>query len=265
LRVKDFLRKTFGSGAREPGHRFEGKVAVVTGASGGIGLATAVAFAREGAKVALIARREVEGGKALERVQEAGAEGIFIRADIKHASEMHDAFARIASQFGRLDAAVNNAGVQHDPTPIADLEEAEFDRVMEINTKGTWLCMREEIPLMQNRGGAIVNVSSIWGFRPGANFGAYATSKHAVIGMTRTASLDYVEKGIRINAVCPGFVRTDMTKGVDEVWLKRRIPMQRWIEPEEIAETILFLCSDAAASIIGQSIVVDGGVTLRSW
>lgn len=264
--MKDFLKKTFGSGGGPaPGRRFEGKVAVVTGASAGIGLATAVAFAREGANVALIARREAEGGQALKLVQEAGVEGLFIRADIKHAKEMHEAFGRIASKFGRLDAAVNNAGVQHDPTPMADLEEAEFDRVMEINAKGTWLCMREEIPLMEKRGGAIVNVSSIWGFRPGANFGAYATSKHAVIGMTRTASLDYVEKNIRINAICPGFVRTEMSKGVDEVWLKRRIPMQRWIEPDEIAETILFLCSDAAASIIGQAIVVDGGVTLRSW
>lgn len=261
--MKDFLKKAFGG---EPaGRRFEGKAAVVTGASSGIGLATAVAFAREGARVALIARRETEGARALERVEETGAHGIFIRADIGQGSEVREAFARIAAQFGRVDAAVNNAGVQHDPTPLASIEEAEFDRVMDVNARGTWLCLREEIALMQNRGGAIVNVSSISGFQPGANFGAYAASKHAIIGMTRTASLDYVEKNIRINAVCPGFVRTDMTKGMDETWLKRRIPMQRWIEPEEIAETILFLCSDAAASIIGQSIVVDGGVTLRSW
>jgi len=263
--VKDFLKKAFGGGGQAAGRRFEGRVAVVTGASAGIGLATAVAFGREGAKVALIARREAEGGQALGQVQAAGAEGLFIKADVADRQQMHDAFQQIRERFGRLDAAVNNAGVQQDPTPMASMEEHVFDRVMEINAKGTWLCMREEIPLMLNQGGAIVNVSSIWGFQPGANFGAYATSKHAVIGMTRTASLDYAEKGIRINAVCPGFVRTDMTKGVDETWLKRRIPMQRWIEPDEIAETILFLCSDAAASIIGQAIVVDGGVTLRSW
>lgn len=263
--MKDFLKKAFGGGETNPARRFEGKVVVVTGASSGIGLATAVAFAREGAKVALIARREAEGGKALESVKETGADGIFIRADIGHGNEMRDAFAKIRDKFGRLDAAVNNAGVQQEPKPLANTDEAEYDRVMDINAKGTWLCMREEIPMMENRGGAIVNVSSIWGFRPGANFSAYAATKHAIIGMTRSSSLDYAEKNIRINAVCPGFVRTDMTKGVDETWLKKRIPMQRWIEPEEIAETILFLCSDAAASIIGQSIVVDGGVTLRSW
>lgn len=262
--MKDFLKKAFGGG-ETPGRRFEGKVAVVTGANAGIGFATAVAFAREGAKVALIARRENEGNKALEKVQSAGVDAIFIKGDVSDAGQMHDAFARIHDKWGRLDAAVNNAGIQQDPTPMGQLEESVFDQVMDVNAKGTWLCMREELQMMQKNGGAIVNVSSIWGFQPGANFGAYATSKHAVIGMTRSASLDYVEKNIRINAVCPGFVRTDMTKGVDETWLKRRIPMQRWIEPEEVAETILFLCSDAAASIIGQSIVIDGGVTLRSW
>ena len=263
--MKDLLKKAFGGGGSAPGRRFEGKVAVVTGANAGIGLATAIAFANEGAKVALIARRENEGAKALERVQSAGTEGIFIGADVSDAQQVQNAFGRVREQFGRLDAAVNNAGVQQDPTPMGMLEESVFDEVMGINAKGTWLCMREELAMMQKNGGAIVNVSSIWGFQPGANFGAYATSKHAVIGMTRTASLDYADKNIRINAVCPGFVRTDMTKGVDETWLKRRIPMQRWIEPEEVAETILFLCSDAAASIIGQSIVIDGGVTLRSW
>ena len=262
--MKDFLKKTFGGGGT-PDRRFEGKVVVVTGASAGIGLATAVAFANEGAKVALISRRDIEGNKALEKVQSAGGEAMFIKADVSDPQQVQNAFANIRGRFGRLDAAVNNAGVQQEPIPMGQLEESVFDQVMGINAKGTWLCMREELAMMLKNGGAIVNVSSIWGFQPGANFGAYATSKHAVIGMTRTASLDYVEKNIRINAVCPGFVRTDMTKGVDETWLKRRIPMQRWIEPEEVAETIMFLCSDAAASIIGQAIVIDGGVTLRSW
>jgi len=187
------------------------------------------------------------------------------QCDVSRPEECRRLITELIAEFPAFNMLVNNAGVQQEPIPMGQLEESVFDQVMGVNAKGTWLCMREELAMMLKNGGAIVNVSSIWGFQPGANFGAYATSKHAVIGMTRTASLDYVEKNIRINAVCPGFVRTDMTKGVDETWLKRRIPMQRWIEPEEVAETILFLCSDAAASIIGQAIVIDGGVTLRSW
>ncbi len=262
--MKDFLKKALGGGPAV-GRRFEGKVAVVTGGNSGIGLATALAFAREGARVAIIARREAEGEKALERVKATGAEGLFVKADVADGVQVREAFAAIAKQFGRVDAAVNNAGVHQDSSPIADLEEAEFDRVMQINAKGVWLCMREEITLMQSRGGAIVNMSSISGFRPSVNFASYVTSKHAVTGLTRAAALECADQGIRINVVCPGFVRTDMTRGVDEAFIKKRIPLRRWIEPEEVAETVLFLCSDVAEAIIGQEIVVDGGVTLRSW
>jgi len=262
--VKDFLRKTFGNGGGTPGRRFEGKTAVVTGASSGIGLATAVAFASEGANVALIARREAEGKKALEKVQAKSPGSIYIVTDVRDGAQVSQAFAKVREAFGTIDAAVNNAGTMHALADVGAVPEKDFDHVLDTNLKGTWFCIREEAPLMERRGGAIVNMASMSGLMATKGLGAYVVSKHAIVGMTRVAALDYVEKNIRINAVCPGFVRTDMTSRVDEQWLKRRVPLQRWIEADEIAETVLFLCSDAAASIIGQAIVIDGGATLRS-
>lgn len=263
-RVKDFLKKTFGNGEKESGRRFEGKVAVVTGASAGIGLATAMAFASEGATVVMLSRREVEGNRALEKVKKESPGSVFMTTDVTDGPQVQSAFARIKDQFGEIDAAVNNAGTFHGGTHLTGMEEADFDRVLATNIKGTWFCIREEVPLMEKRGGAIVNMSSMSGLVATPNLGAYVASKHAIIGMTRVAALDYVEKHIRVNAVCPGFVRTEMTAEVGESWLRRRVPIQRWIEAEEIAETVLFLCSGAAHSIIGQAIVVDGGATLRS-
>jgi NAD(P)-dependent dehydrogenase (short-subunit alcohol dehydrogenase family) len=260
----NFLKKAFGGGPAV-GRRFEGKVAVVTGGNAGIGLSTALAFAREGAKVAIIARREPEGAKALEQVVALGTEGMFVSADVSDHTQVQNAFAKISSQLGRVDVALNNAGVQQKNGAIGDVDEVEFDRVMRVNVKGMWLCMQAEIGIMRKHGGSIVNMSSIRAYHPGANFGVYAASKAAVVGLTKSAALDHVDQGIRVNAVCPGFVRTEMTSGVDESWLKKRIPIQRWIEPEEVARTVLFLCSDEASSVIGEALIIDGGVTMRSW
>jgi NAD(P)-dependent dehydrogenase (short-subunit alcohol dehydrogenase family) len=266
--MKEFIRKTLGGRPPVvPGERFRDRVVVVTGASSGIGLATAEAFAREGAHVALLARRDREGNDALERVRKAGgdkARPTFIRTDVAVASEVEAAFATIRDTYGRLDAAFNNAGVMHDGHPAAAFSEAEFDRVMAVNVKGVWLCMREEIALMKKHalhdGAAIVNMASVSGLRGAAFLAPYAASKHAVVGLTRSAALDYVEEGFRINAICPGFVRTEMTRGLSDDAMKRRSPAGRKIEPEAIAGAVLWMCSDEAAHLVGQALAFDDGV-----
>lgn len=264
--MKDFLAKAFGGGTNVPGERFKGRVAVVTGASAGIGMAAAVAFAREGAKVALLARRDKEGSQALEATKKAGgdgAEAIFIGADVSDSAQLKTAFAKIRDAFGRVDAAFNNAGAMHPGGPVGSLSEADFDRVMNVNVKGVWMCMREEIALMEKNGGAIVNMSSIWGLAGVSTLGFYSASKHAVIGLTRCAALDYAPKGIRINAICPGYVRTDMTKAVPDERVKQKVPVGRMSDPEEVAEAVLYLCSDAARFVVGHSMVIDGGTLAR--
>ncbi len=265
--MKDFLKKALGAGS-EPGERFKGRVAVVTGASAGIGLATAEAFAREGASVALLARREKEGNEALERVRKAGGEGceaIFVRTDVADTAQVQAAFATIRDTFGRVDAAFNNAGAMHRGAPMATLREDDFDRIMAVNVKGVWLCMREEIALMEKNaprhGAAIVNMSSMSGVIGSERLAFYGASKHAVIGLTKSAALDYASAGIRINAICPGYVRTEMTRPVTDETVKRRVPLGRMSEPEEVAQAVLWMCSDDARSLVGHTLVLDGGAT----
>lgn len=267
--MKDFLKNLFPGGSPAPGERFRERVAVVTGASGGIGLATAVAFAREGAHVALLARREKEGNEAMAQVRSAGGENtrvIFLRTDVTDAAQVQASFATIRDTFGHVDAAFNNAGAVHPGGPAATLGESDFDHVMDVNVKGVWLCMREEIALMEKRapkhGAAIVNMASAWGVAGLARLSLYSASKHAVVGLTRSAALDYAGTGISINAICPGYVRTDMTKAVPEERVKERCPSGRMAEPEEIAAAVLWMCSGEARYLVGHPLVVDGGMVV---
>ncbi|MDH4038162.1 MAG: glucose 1-dehydrogenase [Candidatus Krumholzibacteria bacterium] len=268
--MKDFLKRNLLGGGGPParGERFRGKVVVVTGASAGIGLATAVAFAAEGASVALLARREKEGNDALERVRRAGGEEarpMFVQTDVADTAQVQAAFAAIRDAFGRVDAAFNNAGAMHKGAPMAALGEDDFDRVMAVNVKGVWLCMREEIALMEQNapkhGAAIVNMASMSGVVGVARLASYTASKYAVIGLTKSAALDYATAGIRINALCPGYVRTDMTRPVPDERVKQRVPVGYMSEPEEMAAAVLWMCSDEARYLVGHAMVIDGGVT----
>jgi len=267
--MKDLIRRTFGGGRPIiPGERFKDRVVVVTGATAGIGRASAVAFAREGAKVALIGRREKEGAAALKEVHDAGnPESIFIRANVADTGEVRAAFEEIKRAFGRVDVAFNNAGTNHSGGGVAELSEEEFDRVMAVNVKGVWLCMREEIALMEEHaasdGAAILNMSSIWGLAGISRHAFYSASRHAVIGLTRSAALYYVSKGIRINALCPGYVRTDATRQVTDDIVKKNVPQGRMADPEEVAAAALWMCSDEARFLVGHALVLDGGTLTR--
>ena len=247
--------------------RFENKVALVTGGSSGIGRASALAFAREGAKV-VIADIAVDGGeKTAEIIREARGTAIFIRADVSKGIEVEALINKAIEKNGRLDFAFNNAGVpQGVRVPTADCSEEDWDRVLSVNLKGTWLCMKYEIQhMLKQRSGAIINTSSVAGLRGHKNRPAYAASKHGVIGLTRTAAIEYAQSGIRINAVCPGWIHTPMVETAIsqdptlEDQMVGMIPLMRAGTAEEVAETVVWLCSDAASFITGQCIVVDGG------
>jgi NAD(P)-dependent dehydrogenase (short-subunit alcohol dehydrogenase family) len=246
---------------------FEGKVALVTGASAGIGRATAIAFAKAGAKVVVAARRPQQGEETAQLVHEQGREAIFVKADVAKSNEVEALMKTIAERFGRLDCAFNNAGISAPTTALgADINEQEWDDVIDINLKGIWLCMKYEIPLMLKHGsGAIVNMSSVLGL-VGTSLGVspYVASKHGVLGLTKAIALEYAKQGLRINAVCPGFVETSLIEvvtvhpGVREQ-LDALHPIGRIGVPDEVAGAVTWLCSDAASFITGHSLVIDGG------
>jgi NAD(P)-dependent dehydrogenase (short-subunit alcohol dehydrogenase family) len=245
---------------------FSGKVVFITGASSGIGRATALAFAREGTGVA-VADLDAEGGRETARmVEAAGARALFVPCDVSSDRDVRAALDRTIETFGRLDCAFNNAGIEGQQGSTADCSEQNWDRVLTIDLKGVWLCMKHEIPLLRKQErGAIVNCSSIAGLVGFPGIPAYVAAKHGIIGLTRAAALELAKSNIRVNAVCPGVIQTPMidrfTHG--EAQIQQQLiagePVGRLGRPEEVAEAVVWLCSDAASFVTGQPLAIDGG------
>ena len=244
----------------------EGKVALVTGGTSGIGRDTAVLFAKAGAKVVVAGRREPEGQETVKLVRAAGGDGLFVKSDVSKAAEVDSLIRQVVERFGRLDIAFNNAGIEGVWAPIVTQSEKDFDRTIDINLQGVWLCLKYEIRQMlkQGSGGAIVNMASIAGFVGSAGAAAYSASKHGVLGLTKAAALETARSGIRINAVCPGAIETSMAErlfGAPEVhkYVLGVHPLGRFGRPEEVAEAVVWMCSGRASFMTGQSLVLDGG------
>jgi len=247
------------------------KIVLVTGGSSGIGRATALAAHRQGAKAVIVADVNNAGPEgAVAKIKSAGGEATFIQTDVSKSAEVQRLMSQVVESYGRLDCAVNNAGVEGAMAPTADCTEENWDRIMAINLKGIWLCMKYEIPPMLKQGaGAIVNMSSVLGLVGLPGYAAYAASKHGVAGLTKTAALEYAPAGIRVNAVCPGATRTPLLdrmiggKAEVEAWLLSKEPIGRLGTPEEIAEAAIWLCSGAASFVTGHTLTVDGGVVAQ--
>jgi NAD(P)-dependent dehydrogenase (short-subunit alcohol dehydrogenase family) len=246
----------------------QGKVVLVTGGSSGIGKATAVAFAKEGAKVVIASRRKANADDAIHAIRQNDGEARWIEADVSQAIQVQDMVQRTVATFGRLDYAFNNAGSGTKGGPTAEIDERDWDHTINGYLKSVWLCMKYEIPEMLKLGaGVIINNASVDGLRayPFPIGSAYAAAKHGVIGLTKSAALEYVVQGIRINAICPGWVRTPPV----ERWMAQdpliaqqilaQEPIGRLGTPEEIAEVVLWLCSDRASFVVGATLAVDGG------
>jgi NAD(P)-dependent dehydrogenase (short-subunit alcohol dehydrogenase family) len=247
-----------------------GKVALITGGSSGIGRSAGVLFARKGARVVVAARRTAEGDETVQMIREAGGEARFVQTDVSHAAAVQALVNTCVAEYGRLDYAVNNAGIEGSIVPMIDYSEDDWDAIISINLKGVWLCMKAEIVQMQQYGGgAIVNVSSIGGLIGFPRMGPYVATKHGIIGLTKTAALEYATHNIRVNVICPGLIDTPMADrfvegmqagGIDaEQILMSLAPLKRRGTPEEIAEAAVWLCSDAASYVTGHAMVVDGG------
>jgi len=244
----------------------QGKVGLVTGGTSGIGRDTAVLFAKAGAKVVVSGRREAEGEKTVELVSAAGGEGLFVKADVSIASEVDALIQKAVERFGRLDIAFNNAGIEGVWVPIIKQSEEDWDRTIDVNLKGVWLCLKYEIRQMlkQGSGGAIVNMASINGLIGAAGAAAYSASKHGVVGLTKAAALETARSRIRINAVCPAVIETPMGERLFGAPLIHKYvlschPIGRFGRPAEIAEAVVWMCSDRASFMTGQSLVLDGG------
>ncbi|HEY5618012.1 MAG TPA: glucose 1-dehydrogenase [Vicinamibacterales bacterium] len=266
--------------------RFQNKAVLVTGAGDGIGRATALAFAREGANVVLADISAPRGEAALAAIRETGVDARFVETDVSRPDQVVNLVEHTLGAFGRLDCAFNNAGISGERARTADRTLEEWDRVIAVNLTGTWLCMKHEIPIMLRQGGgAIVNTASVAGILGIRRFSAYSASKHAIVGLTKSAALEYGRFGLRINTVCPGLIDTDFIRQATArdkpgVWPTRSLiasarhriakkvlaskqPGKRMGLPGEVAAAVLWLCSDAASFVNGHALVVDGGFSVR--
>lgn len=250
---------------------FEGKVALVTGGTSGIGTAVAESFACEGAKVVLTGRREKEGNEIAEKINQNGGEAMFVQTDIQKTEDVKNMVAKTVEKFGRLDFAVNNAGVEQYFQPLPKQKEKIYDLVMNTNVKGVWLSLKEEIPAILETagGGSVINMSSVFGVVGSAMGPLYSASKHAVIGMTKSVALEYAKQNVRVNAVLPAAIETPMIERFSQGdkdtfnFLKSLHPIGRVGRPEEVADACVWLCSDKASFVTGTSIRVDGGFTAQ--
>lgn len=243
-----------------------GKVGIVTGGTSGIGRDAAVLFAKAGAKVVVAGRREVEGKETIDMVRTAGGEGLFVKTDVSLSADVQALVRKTVEKFGRLDIAFNNAGIEGNLIPIVEQAEEDWDRTIDINLKGTWLCLKYEIQQMlkQGGGGAIVNMASVAGLIGSSGFATYCASKHGVIGLTKSAALETAGQGIRVNVVCPAVIETPMGErifGGPEIrpYAEGLHPLGRFGTPMEVAEAVVWMCSDRASFMTGQSLVLDGG------
>lgn len=250
--------------------QLQGKIALVTGGGSGIGRATALRLAREGAKVMIADYIPDSAERTVKMVKDAGGEASCVAADVSITKQVEAMVAKTVETYGRIDCAFNNAGIEGRMATTADCTEENFDRIIAINLKGVWLCMKYEIPqMLKQGGGSIVNTASVAGLVAFERLPAYNASKHGVIGLTRTAAIEYAQKNIRVNCVCPGVIRTPMVErlldsgGMNETELQAGEPVGRMGKPEEIAEGVLWLFSDASSFVTGHPLAVDGGWVAR--
>jgi NAD(P)-dependent dehydrogenase (short-subunit alcohol dehydrogenase family) len=245
------------------------KIAIVTGGSSGIGRATAVALAKEGVRVVVAARRSKEGEETVKLVKEAGSDGIFVKTDVTNEDDVKSLVEKTVKTYGRLDCAFNNAGIAETLTPLIGQTSGVFDQIINVNVRGVWLSMKYEIPqMLKNGGGAIVNMSSVAGVIGMPQMPIYVASKHAVLGLTKSAALEYAKSGIRINAVAPGAIETEMYEQVagDKQFretINAMHPIGRIGQPQEVANAVVWLLSDKASFITGHTTLIDGGMVSR--
>lgn len=254
--------------------RLAGKSILITGGSSGLGAAAAMLMAREGARITIAARRQAESEAVVQRIKASGGDAMFVQTDITKSAEVERMVDAVVSHYGRLDCAVNNAGVANPFVAVADIEEDDWNTTIGVNLTGVWLCMKYEIrAMLKSGGGSIVNISSIYGQKPSdVGHSAYSASKHGVIGLSGSAAIDYAQDGIRVNTVCPGYCHSEMvTPGFEEFpelgqqVLERHSAAKRLGESAEAAEAMAWLCSDGASFINGSTITVDGGTTSRLY